>query len=158
MYCTHCGKEINEEKLESKKLSQALHEGEIDENTSVEYVCPRCGHLIHKDVSDQEIKTLAAASHAEIQRGRNFFANGMSCNGIGLILLILAVIFFFLAKKPSNNFELVTTCPEFFVSIAFFAVGGVLVIVGITLTAMGLYNRIKYEKLLKLIQDDAFHQ
>ena len=143
MYCTHCGKEINEEKLESKKLSQALHEGEIDENTSVEYVCPRCGHLIHKDVSDQEIKTLAAASHAEIQRGRNFFANGMSCNAIGAILLILAVIFFFLAKKPSNNFELVTTCPEFFVSIAFFAVGGVLVIVGIILLGKWHLKKLK---------------
>lgn len=158
MYCTHCGKEINEDRIESKRLSLAMHEGKIDEDTKVEYVCPRCGHLIHHDVTPQEIKTLAAASHAEIQKGRNFFASGMSFNCIGVILLILAVIFFFLARKPSNNFELVPTSPEFFVSMAFFGVGGVLLIIGIIFTSIGLTNKMKYEKLLHRIQDDTFHQ
>ena len=79
---------------------------------------PRCGHLIHQHVTEQELKTLSAASHAEIQRGRNFFASGMSLNLIGAIILVLAIIFLVLAHKPANNFALVTTCPEFFVCVA----------------------------------------
>ena len=158
MYCTHCGFEINENKIEAKNVSHAMHGGQFDENTTVEYVCPRCGHLIHRDVTPKEVKTLAAASHAEIQKGRNNFANGMSFNCISIILLILAVIFFILAKKPANNFELVTDCPEFFVSMACFAVGGVLLVVGLVLTIKGVVNRFKYEKLLKDIQQDVFHQ
>ena len=61
MYCCHCGKKIDEGKIEGKKFSSALYEGKVDENTTVEYVCPRCGHLIHHDVDEREIKTLAAA-------------------------------------------------------------------------------------------------
>lgn len=158
MYCTHCAYEINEKKIEKKKISQLVAEGEVDENSSVEYICPRCGHLIHKHVSEQEIKTLSAASHAQIQVGRNHFASGMSCNCIGAILLILAVIFFILAKKPANNFKLVTNCPEFYVSMIGFAVGAALVGVGLVLTILGLINKHKHEKLLEDIQDDVFHQ
>ncbi len=158
MYCCHCGKEIDENRLEDKKMSQTMMEGKIDENTTIEYVCPRCGHLIHKDVTNQEIKTLAAASHAEIQKGRNAFSNGMALNCVGVILLVLAIIFFLLAKKPAQNYQLITTCPEFFVSMVGFAVGGVLLILGIVFTTIGLITKGKYQKLLDDIQDDVFHQ
>jgi DNA-directed RNA polymerase subunit RPC12/RpoP len=158
MYCCHCGKEIDENKIESKCLSQSMHEEKVDENTTIEYVCPRCGHLIHHDVSEKEIKTLAAASHAEIQKGRNAFSNGMSLNCVGVIILILAIIFFQLSKKPAQNFTLVTTCPEFFVSMTAFAIGGVMLIVGLVFTLIGVLNKHKYQKLLDDIQDDVFHQ
>lgn len=158
MYCCHCGKEIDENKIEDKKSSLALHAGQEDENTTITYVCPRCGHLIHKNVSEQEVKTLAAASHAEIQKGRNSFANGMSMVCIGGILLILGIIFFFLAKKPANNFVLSMTCPEFYVSMIGFVVGGVLLIIGAVFTAYGLWDKKKYEKLLEDINQDVFHQ
>ncbi len=158
MYCCHCGKKINEKKLEKKKLSLSISQGEIDEGTKVEYVCPRCSHLIHKDVSEQEIKSLAAASHAEIQRGHNNFASGMSFNLIGLIILILGIIFFLLAHKPANNFELVTSCPEYYVCLVCFAISAVLIIIGIVFTTNGIIRRIKYSRLLKTIQDETFYQ
>ena len=158
MYCCHCGKKIDEEKIEKQKLSLALHEGKIDENTKVSYVCPRCGHLIHPNVDEKEVKTLAAASHAEIQRGRNSIAGGMSSLCIGGILLILAIIFFFLAKKPANDFVLSTTCPEFFVSMICFAFGGVLFVVGLVLAILGWGNKRLYERLLQDIQAGVFHQ
>lgn len=160
MYCTHCGKEIDEGKLERKQLSQLVagEEADIEADTEVQYVCPRCSHLIHHHVSEQEIKTLAAASHAEIQRGRNFFASGMSLNLVGIICLILGVAFFLLAKKPANNYVLVTGSAEFFVSIAFFIGSLGLLATGLTLTVLGVSKKIKYEKLLHLIQTDTFHQ
>ncbi len=158
MYCCHCGKEVDENKIEDKRMSETMHEEKIDENTTIEYVCPRCGHLIHHDVTKQEIKTLAAASHAEIQKGRNAFSNGMSLNCVGVIILILAIIFFQLSKKPAQNFALVTTCPEFMVSMFAFTVGGVLLILGLVFTFIGVINKHKYQKLLEDIQDDVFHQ
>ncbi len=160
MYCTHCGKEIDEGKLERKKLSQALAGEEADLNvaTEVEYVCPRCSHRIHHHVNEQEIKTLAAASHAEIQRGRNFFASGMSLNLVGLICLILGVAFFLLAKKPANNYVLVKSSAEFIVSVSFFLGSAALLIIGIVFTALGLMKKRRYEKLLHLIQTGTFAQ
>ena len=54
MYCTHCAKHIDEEKLEQAKSSFALAE-EMKEGAKVVYVCPRCGHLIHEEVGEEEI-------------------------------------------------------------------------------------------------------
>lgn len=158
MYCCHCGKKIDEGKIEGKKFSASLYEGEVDENTKVEYVCPRCGHLIHHDVDEREIKTLAAASHAEIQRGRNFFANGMSLNCIGTIILVLAIIFLLLSRKPANNFQLVTTCPEFYVCVVCFVVSAVLIGFGLFFTIQGILKKVQYQALLKDIQNETFHQ
>lgn len=157
MYCSHCGKKIGEEKLEKKKISLGRSE-EIDENTEVEYVCPRCGHLIHKHLDNKEIKSLSAAGHAEIQIARNQFAYGRSFNSIGGILLILGAIFFLLARKPAQNFVLVINCPEFTVSMVCFVLAGILLIAGIVLTAIGCMKKKNYENLLKDINDDVFHQ
>ena len=158
MYCCHCGKEIDVGKIEKKRLSVASFQDEVDDQTEVQYVCPRCGHLVHTHVTEQEIKTLSAASHAEIQRGRNFFASGMSLNLIGAIILILAVIFLALAHKPANNFALVTTCPEFYVCIAFFVICAILIGGGLVLTTIGILKKAKYQQLLKDIQNQVFYQ
>ena len=157
MYCSHCGKKIDEEKLEKKRISLARSE-DIDENTSVNYVCPRCGHLIHKHLDSVERKSLSAAGHAEIQIARNQFAYGRSFTSIGGILAVLAIIFFLLARKPAQNFKLVTTCPEFSVSRDCFGLAAILLLFGIVLTVLGLRKKKNYESLLKDINDDVFHQ
>ena len=46
MFCTHCGKEINEEKIEKSKSSFEIADGKCDSETKVEYVCPRCQILL----------------------------------------------------------------------------------------------------------------
>lgn len=161
MYCSHCGKEINIDKVESKFNSAEIVEAEQTESleeTKVAYVCPRCGHLVHDHLDEADIKSLSAASHAEIQRGRNFFSNGMCLNVIAIIILILAALFLALAHKPANNHQLVMTSPEFYVSVIAFAVGGVMLIVGIVFTILGLLKKTRYSRLLKDIQNEVFFQ
>ncbi len=157
MYCAHCGKRIDEGKRERTRSSLSLSD-KTDEKTEIQYVCPRCGHLIHRHLDKKEIKTLSAASHAEIQVGRNQFAYGRSFASVGSILLILAIVFFLLARKPAQNFKLVVTCPEFSVSRVCFAFAAVLLSLGIVLALLGFWKKKDYEHLLKDINDDVFHQ
>ena len=156
MYCSHCGKKIDENKIESKQNSLTL--AEVKEDTRVNYVCPQCGHLIHEDLTKEEVKSLSRASHAQLQRSSNSIATGMSFTALGIILLIVASIFFVLAKKPSNNFELVTTCAEFFVSIILFVITLVLLVLGVTNLVVGFNKKSIYTKLLKDINNETFVQ
>ncbi len=158
MYCCHCGKKINELGLESKKSSYADLDVEIDDNAKVEYVCPRCGHLIHDNISEDEVKSLSRAAHSEIQRGSNSFAIGMGNLSIGIIALAIAIIFFFLAKKPNNEFQLVTTCAEFYVSMALFVISGILLVVGGVYTLLGIFKKRHYFALLNDINNQTFVQ
>jgi len=156
MYCSHCAKKINENKIESKANSHALVEASAD--AKVNYVCPQCGHLIHEDLSKEEVKSLSRASHAQLQRSSNKLATGLSFTALGIILFIVACIFFVLAKKPSNNFQLVTTCAEFFVSIILYVISLVLLAFGVTNLVIGLNKKITYTKLLKDINNETFVQ
>lgn len=156
MYCSHCGKKIDENKIESKQSSLTL--GEVKEDTKVSYVCPQCGHLIHEDLTKEEVKSLSRASHAQLQRSSNSIATGMSFTALGIILLVVASIFFVLAKKPSNNFQLVTTCAEFFVSIILFVITLVLLVFGVTNLVVGFNKKSTYTKLLKDINNETFVQ
>ena len=70
MYCYHCGYQLDEKKVEKKKSSFAL-DAEIKEDTTVSYICPRCGHLITSNMQEEDRKALSRASHAQIQRGNN---------------------------------------------------------------------------------------
>ena len=64
MRCPYCAKKINEAKLESKQISLAAEQGNvIDPNAEVDYVCPRCGHLIHANLSEEEMKSLSQAAN-----------------------------------------------------------------------------------------------
>ena len=157
MYCTHCAKKINEAKLERKNPTLAMSE-DINEATTVAYVCPRCGHLVHDDLEEDEVKSLARAAHAQIQRGRNFFASGMGMVSTGAILLAIAILFFFLAKKPSNKYELVVNCAEFYV----FLVLGILSIgllgFGGYLVAKGIARQRSNTSLLRDINNRTFIQ
>ena len=158
MYCYHCGYEIDEEKLEKEKSSLEEFKGDVNSTTTISYVCPRCGHLIHLDATEQDIKSLSAASHAEIQRGRNSLASGMGNICIGSIALILAIVFFRLSFKPGQQNKLVTTCPEFYVCLILFVAAAVLLSVGITFAVLGVKKKKKYETLLTYIRNKTFIQ
>ena len=94
MYCTHCGKKINENKIEEKKSSYNIANESLTNKTEIQYECPRCGEIIHNHISKEEEKSLARAAHAEIQRGHNSFSRGMGNFCIGVIVLIISLIFY----------------------------------------------------------------
>ncbi len=157
MWCPHCGYKINEKKLEASSSSFALAE-EVTENTKINYVCPQCGHLIHDELEEEEIKSLSRAAHAQMQRSRNHIATGMGSLSLAAILLVIAVMFFFLAKKPAEGHRLVTTCPEFYVSMTLFAITVILLLVGGFFLVKGLGKKITYSRLLKDINNRTFVQ
>jgi hypothetical protein len=158
MFCTHCAYDLDEKKVEMKRSSFSDIEGEINDDTKVGYICPRCGHLIKSDLNEKELKTLSQAAHAQVQRGRNFFATGMGSFSIGVIGAVIAILFFFLAKKPSNHYVLVTTCAEFYVFIVLGVLSVILLAVGGTNIFKGLTTKKKYETLLKDINNRTFVQ
>lgn len=158
MYCTHCAYKIDEAKVEAKSSSFALAEGKATDETKVAYVCPRCGHLIHADITPEETKSLAQAAHAQIQRARNAFASGMGMLSIGLIALIISILFFFLAKKPSNQYRLVTTCAEFYVFLILLILSVILLGAGAYFVSTGLVRKHRNEVLIQDINNRTFFQ
>lgn len=157
MYCTHCAKKIDETKIEKQSSSFGLVD-EVGENTKISYVCPRCGHLIHADITPEETKSLSRAAHAQIQRSRNDFASGMGLTSVGAIALAISILFFFLAKKPSNNYRLVTDCAEFYVFLLLGILSIILLAMGISLVCIGLLKKKANLTLLQEINDQTFFQ
>ncbi len=157
MYCTHCAKKIDEAKVEAKSSSYLLSE-EVGDATQINYVCPRCGHLIHADISEAETKSLAQAAHAQIQRARNFFASGMGMVSVGAIAIVIAILFFFLAKKPSNQYRLVVNCPEFYVFVVLATIAVILLGLGIGFVIEGYRRKKANSTLLKDINNPTFVQ
>ncbi len=157
MYCHHCAKKINEVRIEAKKPSFDPNV-EIAEGTSVSYVCPRCGHLIHDHLDEKEIKSLSQAAHAQIQRARNAFASGMGMVSIGTIALILSILFFFLAKKPTNQYMLVTDCAEFYVFVVLLIASVILLAAGGAFVGIGIVKKQQNANLLKDINNRTFVQ
>jgi predicted RNA-binding Zn-ribbon protein involved in translation (DUF1610 family) len=158
MYCYHCGCDINEKKIEQKSSTLEKNADVLKEDTTVEYVCPRCGHLIHKGESEEDIKSLARASHAEVQRGRNTFAYGMGSTCIGLICLALALVFYRLSYKPGMQNQFIVTCPEFYVCCVLFGAAAILLVFGFTFDILGQIKIHKYNALLKSIHNETFYQ
>lgn len=159
MYCYHCGYKIDEHKIEKKQSSfKQVEEVEIDSETEVQYICPRCGHVIHGGMNEEDSKELSRASHAQIQRANNSFARGMCLNALGGILLIIAIIFFILANKPSQGFVLQTNCAEFYVFIGATVISVILLGIGVTLTVIGVSTKSHYSQLLKDLNNKTFVQ
>ena len=157
MYCYHCGKRIDERKIESKSSS---FENKFNKYCPIceQYICPRCGHLIHEGLTEEDSKELSRASHAQIQRANNSYARGMCMNALGVILLIIAIIFFILANKPSQGFVLQTNCAEFYVFIGATIISVILLGVGAYLTIIGLKTKHHYYQLLKDLNNKTFVQ
>ena len=158
MYCTHCAKKIDETKIEANS-SYALAGGkEIAEGTTISYVCPRCGHLIHQDVNEEEVKSLSRAAHAQVQRARNYFASGMGMVSLGAILAAIAILFFVLAHKPSNGYMLTPSSAEFLVSVAIGLIAVILLVVGSVFVVRGVTTKHQNTVLLRDINNGTFAQ
>ncbi len=157
MYCYHCGKKINEHRIEKKAPSIENIEGAGAESR-IEYICPRCGESIHSGSGEGDLKSLSIAAHAEIQRANNAFSSGMGSMAIGAILLILGIIFYLLANRPSQGFELDTTCAEFYVFIVLAVIASILLILGGAFVSIGIYKKQMYNGVLKDINNHTFVQ
>lgn len=157
MYCYHCGYKLDEEKVESKQSTYEKVEG-LDADTEINYVCPRCGHLIHANASEEDVKSLARACHAELQRGRNDFSKGMSNASIGVILLVISIIFLLLSRKADNQFKITVSSPEFWVFLVLAIISVILLTLGVVFTVLGLKRKTTYTSLLKDINTKTFVQ
>ena len=157
MYCYHCGYEIDEHKIEMKQSSfEVVQDGDM--STSIAYVCPRCGHLIKENATEQDIKALTRACHAELQRSRNDVARGMSSLVFGAILLIIGIIFLLLSKKANNQFRVTTTSPEFLVFMVLTIISVILLGLGSVFAIRGFKKQHKYSRLLNDINTKTFVQ
>lgn len=131
---------------------------ERNENTMDSFVCPRCGQIIKRNLSEKDKKDLARAAHSEVHRGRNNISSGMCSIMIGAILAIIGFMFLALSYKATNQGQLDPNCVEFYVFI-------VLVILGFGLLGYGGANLIfgklkinKYEGLLRDMNSEVFNQ
>ena len=157
MYCYHCGYKLDEDKIESKQSTYQKIEG-LDADTQINYVCPRCGHLVHGNASKEDVKSLARACHAELQRGRNDFAKGMSNISIGVILLVASIVFLLLSRKADNQFKITVSSPEFWVFLVLAIISVILLTLGVVFTIFGLKRKTTYTSLLKDINNKTFVQ
>lgn len=158
MYCYYCGHEIDEEKLERASSSRKKYIEDAPLDADIQYVCPRCGHLIHAGHDEKDIKSLSVACHAELQRGRNDFARGMSSTLIAIILAAVSFIFFLLSRKADNQYRVTINCSEFWVFLVLAIISVILLVFGIVLVARGATRNTKYTKLLKDINTKTFVQ
>lgn len=157
MFCYHCGYKVDTDKIEAKQSTYNRIEG-LDMDTKINYVCPRCGHLVHADASEEDVKSLARACHAELQRGRNDFARGMSNISIGIILLVTSIVFLLLSRKADNQFRITVSSPEFWVFLVLSIISVILLILGIVFTVFGLKRKVTFTSLLKDINNKTFVQ
>lgn len=157
MYCYHCGYSLDEKKVEQKESTYKRIEG-LDIDTTINYVCPRCGHLVHDNASSEDVKSLARACHAELQRGRNDFARGMSNVSIGIILLVTSIVFLLLSRKADNQFKITVSSPEFWVFLVLAIISVILLTLGVIFTVLGLKRKVTYTSLLKDINNKTFVQ
>jgi len=157
MFCYHCGNKLKENKIEEKQIDFEKNVG-LDMDAEVNFVCPRCGHLVHYNASEEDKKSLARACHAELQRGRNSFARGMSNISIGIILLITSIVFLLLSRKADNQFRITVSSPEFWVFLVLAIISVILLVLGVLFTAFGLKRKVTYTKLLKDINNKTFVQ
>ena len=164
MYCCHCGKHIDEHKLEAKKSSLVYKDEagellEVNSDAQVNYVCPQCGHLIHADASPEELKSLSQAAHSQLQRGANNFARGMALNLIGIIIAILALSFFLLSFDSSGGGKTLNSGKStFLIFVVMAAIAVILLGFGIYFTIVGISKKQVYTKLLKDLNNKTFVQ
>lgn len=157
-------KELEEEisKLEKERDTYLSKEDYLNLANSNDinraYICPRCGHLIKGNLTENDIKELSQASHAQIHRAKNKFASGMVALMTGMIFTCICFLFLSMSFKATNGFQLVTNCVEFNVFIGLLVIGVTLLSIGVVFFVMGILNGKKYQNLLKDIQNGVFHQ
>jgi DNA-directed RNA polymerase subunit RPC12/RpoP len=159
MYCYHCGKHIDEHKLEEAQSSFDGIEEIESLDAQINYVCPQCGHLIHADASQEDLKSLSRAAHAQLQRGSNHSASGMGLTMFGIIIAALAVTFLLLSFKTEGGVKvLVTTTSTFYVFVGMTAIALILLVFGVYNVIVGVLKKITYSALLKDLNNKTFVQ
>lgn len=165
MYCQHCGKDvkIDEKELSKIELNDNKEEYVLNDKIEKVYICPRCNHVIKEHLSQDDLKELSQASHAQVHRYKNTFSSGMVFLMIGIILTAVGLLFFRMAHKVNWNGDLVNpltgqVAAEFFVFIVLCAIGLVLLVIGAVKFTIGVKGTKKYQNLLKDIQNDTFVQ
>ena len=83
---------------------------------------------------------------------------GMGFVSVGAILLVLGLIFYLLANRPSQGFELDTTCAEFYVFIVLTVISSILLISGVILVIVGIFKKVTYNGVLRDINNHTFVQ
>ena len=139
IYCTHCGKLVDE-KLDS---------------------CPHCGQpLIKRELEHEEIRELNRALHTRENQSREKVDNQLVYIVLGTTLLIIGALFFFLSfKMDQETFtkQLSYKTPEFYVSIVGLGVGGFLLIWGLVhLIIEKVIVQKEIERTLKLTQNESY--
>lgn len=160
LYCYHCGYQLDEQKAEEKSSTLAKYKEVADTETEIQYVCPRCGHIVRRGHTEEDIKSLSRASHAELQRGRNDFARGMCMLVISVITLVTSLLFLVLSRKitDGSGYQISFTTPEFFVFAILAVVSIVLIVYGSVLVVRGLKTNKTYHSLLRDINNETFVQ
>lgn len=159
MYCYHCGKKINERKLESKSSSFNNIEEVESIDAQINYVCPRCGYLIHDNASEEDLKSLSRAAHAQIQRGSNHFASGMGFTVLSVIIAALAVTFYLLSLKRENGVTYILhNSSTFLVFVVMSIIALFLLVLGVVNLVIGVSKKVKYTSLLKDLNNKTFVQ
>lgn len=164
MYCYHCGKKIDEHKLERKNPSFAIKDDkgeliEVDTDTQINYVCPQCGYLIHADASEEEMKSLSRAAHAQLQRGANHFASGMGFSVLAIIIAALAVTFLLLSlKNEKGEIIVLTHSSTFIVFVGMTVIAVILLAIGIWNLIIGVSKKLSYSALLKDLNNKTYYQ
>lgn len=154
MYCSNCGYKLKEEQIQKAKQGSVIENGE----TTIAYVCPRCGHVIKENLNEEEIKALSRASHAEIHRSRNLINSGLCFLMISIILFSISFMFYLMSFKASAGGMLVTTSTEFYVFIALLAISIAALSYSMINLVRGISKNRRYSNLLKEIQNGIFIQ
>ena len=82
----------------------------------------------------------------------------MGMVSIGIIALILSILFFFLAKKPTNQYQLVVECAEFYVFVVLLVASVILLVAGGVFVGLGVVKKLQNSRLLKDINNRTFVQ
>ena len=148
---------LREVRLAKERISSS----KINDETRIEYICPRCGHLTHAGHDEEDTKSLSRACHAELQRGRNHTAKGMCFISLALILITTATLFFILSnklKESGGGREISFSSPEFWVFVILASISVILLVFGSLQVIKGLEKRHVYTNLLKDINNETFVQ
>ena len=139
IYCTHCGKLV-------------------DENLDT---CPNCGRpLIKRELEYEELRELNRALHTRENQSREKVDNQLVYIVLGTTLLVIGFLFFFLSfKMDQETFtkQLSFKTPEFYVSMTGLGVGGFLLIWGlIHLIIEKAVVQKEIARTLKLTQNNSY--
>lgn len=117
-YCYKCGAKLREDEI-----------------------CPQCGAEYKKKLDDAESRGLVQRLHKKSNSYRNYRDSGLSCIVIGSMLLIIGLLFYFLALKnttdPANPNQKILyvdqSCSEFWTFVFGASIGGTVLLIGLVL-------------------------